>query len=132
MKTLLILIFLTLGSLHAQTVTLADGEVWTTIHPNGKTLAIEITPDMPSAGTFRTMIVIPLPESDIVGAPQSEGIIIWGDCSNKTVQVMGTIDYSGKMRGGVEIGEPTLPEGVTRRVLPNTPMFHVFNVVCAR
>lgn len=127
MKTLLLL-----AILQATTVkTLTNGEVWTTIYLRGEPLAFQLTPDMPTAGQFHTFIVRPLPASDIVGSPQSVKIDVQGDCAGKTYQVMGELPYFGAMGSGLPDAEhATGPEGVTRRVEPDSPMAHVFNVVC--
>lgn len=113
---------------------LANGENWATIHIHGEPLAIQLLPGMPATGQFRTAIVRNTPDgSDIVGAPQSLEVQILGNCQSKTFQVLGTLPYEGKMRAGapeVELG--TGPEPVTRRVEPNSPMEHVFAVVCKR
>lgn len=124
-------------SAHAKTLTLpngntvetlADGEVWVTLHLGP---AFRITPDMPTAGQFRTAIVENLPESNIVGAPQSMEIQILGDCQTKTFQVWGVLPYDGKMRAGSpEAQLATGPEEVTRRVETGSPMERVFHVVC--
>lgn len=92
--------------------TLPNGETWATIYLQGKALAIQLTPNMPATGQFQTNLVQNLPESDIVGAPQSVEIQIWGDCQTKTYQIMGMLPYEGKMRGGLpETENATGPEG---------------------
>ncbi len=85
---------------------LANGETWATIRPNGTPIAIQLTSGMPATGEFQTQIVMNLPESDILNAPQSEDIALWGYCDTKTYTVIGVIPFSGKMRSGV----PAYPE----------------------
>ena len=111
--------------------TLANGEIWATIHPDGVPIAIRLTPDMPARGQFQTLIVQNLPESNIVNAPQSAETVVWGNCQSKTYEYMGSVFYQGKMRSGPPTGDdPTPPEGVTRRVEPDSPMDHIFHVIC--
>lgn len=140
-KTLIVFLAFSLveaGSAHGQKTAkseikitkLSNGEIWARIHVH-PTIAVRLLPDMPATGQFRTAIVRNLPPSDIVGAPQSVEIQILGDCQTKTVQIWGMLPYSGKMRAGYPEGElATGPEGVTRRVEPNSPMERIFKIVC--
>ena len=65
--------------------TLADGTVWAVLHPLDQLLAIQVTDAMPTVSVFRTTIIINLPESDIVNAPQSERIQIEGECQSRPI-----------------------------------------------
>jgi hypothetical protein len=110
---------------------LSNGEIWARIQIR-PLIAVQLLSGMPATGQFQTHIVMNLPESDIVNAPQSEDIAIWGNCQSKTYTVIGVMPYSGKMRSGIP-AYPELergPEGVTRRIQPNSPMEQVFKVVC--
>lgn len=113
--------------------TLADGTNWAVIHPNNEMLAIQLDPKtMPASSNFHTVMIVNLPESDIVNAPQSERIQVEGECQSRTYQVMGVLLYSGKNGGGLPDVDSsfTEPEGVLRKAMPDTLMWHVFNVVC--
>lgn len=112
---------------------LADGTVWAVIHPNGEMLAIQLDPStMPTDAGFETVMIINLPESDIVGAPQSERIQIQGNCRSRTYQIMGVLPYSGKNGGGLPDVDSaaTEPEGVLRKVMQKSLIWDVFNVAC--
>jgi hypothetical protein len=111
--------------------TLANGEVWVTIHPNGAPVAFEFLKGMPSDAGFTTEIVENLPASDMAGAPQSVQIEISGDCSSKTYTILGMLPYSGKMRAGEpQTSLMTGPENVLKLVHPGSPIDQVFEVVC--
>lgn len=115
--------------------TLADGTVWAVIHPNNEMLAIQLDPKtMPVSSAFHTVMIVNLPESDIVGAPQSERIWVEGECQSRTYQIMGVIPYAGKDGGGLPDADSadTEPESVLRKVMPDTPVWHVFNLVCKK
>ena len=115
--------------------TLADGTVWAVIHPNNEMLAIQLDPNtMPTSSAFRTVMIVNLPESDVVGAPQSERILVEGECQSRTYQIMGVIPYAGKNGGGlpdVDSGT-TEHEGVLRKVTADSPIWHVFDLVCKK
>jgi hypothetical protein len=111
--------------------TLANGEVWVTIHPNGAPVAFEFLKGMPTYAGFTTEIVENLPASETTEAPQSVQIEISGDCQSKTYTILGMLPYSGKMRTGLP--RPALmtgPENVLKLVHPGSPMEQVFAVVC--
>ena len=113
---------------------LANGTVWATIRPAGEPINIQLSPRGPARGQFGTVIIKNLPESDIVGAPQSVQIGIRGDCQSKTYQIMYTSPYSGKMGSGMPV-YPELEggsENVLRRVEPGSLVEQVFSIVCAK
>jgi hypothetical protein len=114
--------------------TLADGTVWAVIHPNNEMLAIQLDPNtMPTSSGFHTVMIVNLPESDIVDAPQSERIQVEGECQSRTYQIMGVLPYSGKNGGGMPVESgATEPEGVLRKVMPDTQIWSVFNLVCKK
>jgi hypothetical protein len=115
--------------------TLVDGTVWAVIYPNNTMLAIQLDPNsMPTDSGFRTVMIVNLPESDIVNAPRSERIQIQGECQSRTYQIMGALPYSGKNGGGLpDVGlAATEPEGVLRKVMPDTPVWHAFELACKK
>lgn len=115
--------------------TLADGTVWAVIYPNSEMLAIQLDPStMPTTSSFHTVMIVNLPESDIVGAPQSERIQVEGECESRTYQIMGVLPYSGKNGGGLPDVDSavTEPEGVLRKVTADSPIWHVFDLVCKK
>jgi hypothetical protein len=79
-------------------------------------------------------MIVNLTESDIVDAPQSERIQVEGECQSRTYQIMGVLPYSGKNGGGLPDvnSAATEPEGVLRKVMPDTPIWYVFNLVCKK
>jgi hypothetical protein len=114
--------------------TLADGTVWAVLHPNNEMLAIQLDPNtMPTSSAFHTVMIVNLPESDIVKAPQSERIQVEGDCQSRTYQIMGILPYSGKNGGGMpDTDLASQPEGVLRKVMPGTRIWHVFDLACKK
>jgi hypothetical protein len=122
--------------------TLADGSNWIVLHagwkgtsrtgaPLQKYLAFQFTKAMPTTSVFRTFIITDTPESDVVDAPQSERIEIEGDCHSQTYDIWGVMPYSGKNGGGMPDEDlATGPEGVYRKVTPDTPIWYVFDAVC--
>ena len=114
--------------------TLADGTNWAVIHPNGEVLTIQLDPrTMPTSSGFHTVMIVNLPESDIVNAPQSERIQVDGECQSRTYQILGVLPYSRKNGGGMpDVDSAAGPEGVLRKVMPDTRMWHVFNLVCKK
>lgn len=138
MKKLAILFFALAAS--AQTITLPDGntietlpngETWAILHIKGEPLGVQLTPNMPATGEFQTFLIRNLPESNIVGAPQSVKIHILGNCQSKTIQIMGMLPYSEKMGGGLPDPEHAIDsEGVVRKVDPASPLAHVLKVAC--
>ena len=115
-------------------ITLSNGERWLTLTPSIKveidSLSLPIAAD-----PFVGRVVLNLPPSDIVGAPQSEAIEFWGYCQSRTYMVTAEITFSGKERSGFALPDysyepaPDAPT-VMRRVLSNSNMSRVFKVYC--
>ncbi len=78
---------------------------------------------------FHTYIVANLPESTIVGAPQSVMHDVEGKCSTRTYHVLGSLYFAGKNRDG-EAMKQLPPENVERRVVPRSPFEKAFDVLC--
>jgi hypothetical protein len=111
--------------------TLADGSTWITIHPDGEPFAIRIAPNTwrTSPPEIHTFIAENLPESDIIGAPESTKIEIDGDCQAKTYAIFSEFEFSGKMGTGGILGIHNF-EPVLRNVMPGTPMDKLFEIGC--
>jgi hypothetical protein len=111
--------------------TLANGEVWVTIHPNGAPVAFQFLKGMPTDAGFTTEIVENLPASDTAGAAESVQIEIAGDCQSKTYTILDVLPYSGKMRSGLaQTNLMTRPENTLKLVQLGSPIEQVFAVVC--
>lgn len=78
---------------------------------------------------FVTNIVANLPESTIVGAPQSVMVQLEGNCESQHYSVLGSIFFEGKNRGGVAI-ETTPAENVEKKLVPGSPIEKAFNMLC--
>ena len=113
---------------------LPDGTTWVVLHPNNELLAVRVDQKvMPTASHFATVLIVNLPESDIVNAPFSERIQVEGECSSMTYSILGVLPYAGKNGGGLPRADSALgPENVMRRVMRDTLMSHVFDLVCKK
>jgi hypothetical protein len=80
---------------------LSDNSVWATIKGADEPVSFQLSRDFPLSGTFRTNIIMNLPESDVVGAAQSVEMQIEGDCQSKTWVPDIIENFSGKMGTGV-------------------------------
>jgi hypothetical protein len=78
---------------------------------------------------FDTYIVANLPESDIVGAPQSIMHEVEGDCETRTYHVLGSLFFAGKNRSGVAMQDMP-PQEVERTLVPNSPFEKAFDMLC--
>jgi hypothetical protein len=78
---------------------------------------------------FATYIVANLPESDIVGAPQSIMYQVDGNCETRHYSVLGSLSFSGKNRSGTP-SESTPPENVERKLVPSSPFEKAFDMLC--
>lgn len=122
-------------------VTLENGEQWQKIVTNGGTLYVQIngrffiskpplyTPENNSRYGFVTNVVTDLPESDIVGAPESVLKQVEGNCDIRQYSVLGTIYYGGKARSGFP-SEPLPAENVVKKVIPGSGFEQAFDVLC--
>jgi hypothetical protein len=115
--------------------TLVDGTTWMTIHGADEPVSFQISKGMVGAGNFRTNIIMNLPESDVVGAPQSAKMMVEGECQSKTYVIDTITDFAGKMGSGLIttgfVGGDDF-ERVARRVPPNSPMERVFATLCSK
>ena len=85
-------------------------------------------PRYPGYG-FHTYIVSNLPESTIVGAPESVMNDVEGNCETRTFHVLGTLFFAGKNRSGQAMKE--LPsEDVERKLVPGSPFEKAFDILC--
>ena len=82
-----------------------------------------------SAKMFRTYLVANLPESDIVGAPQSVMTEVEGDCEARQYHVLGTLFFAGKNRSGMAM-ENTESEEFERKLIPGSPFEKAFDLLC--
>ena len=78
---------------------------------------------------FATYIVANLPESTIVGAPQSVMHQVEGNCETRHYSVLGSLFFVGKNRSGMPM-ESTPPENVERKLVPNSPFEKGFDMLC--
>jgi hypothetical protein len=78
---------------------------------------------------FHTYIVANLPESTIVGAPQSVMHEVEGDCETRHYHVLGHLFFAGKNRSGVAM-QSMPPEDVERNLVPNSPFEKAFDMLC--
>jgi hypothetical protein len=78
---------------------------------------------------FDTYIVANLPESTIVGAPQSVINEVEGNCETRTFHVLGSLFFAGKNRSGVAM-KNLPPEDVERKLVPNSPFEKAFDMLC--
>ena len=78
---------------------------------------------------FHTYIVANLPESTIVGAPQSVMNDVEGNCETRHYHVLGSLFFAGKNRSGMAM-ESTPPENVERKLVPNSPFEKAFDMLC--
>jgi hypothetical protein len=112
---------------------LSDNTVWATIQGADEAVSFQLSRDFPLSGTFQTNVVMNLPVSDVVGAPLSVKMEMYGDCQSKTYRSLGIADYSGKMGSGTLVG--VFKEGfdyddVLRRVMPGGALDKVFKRIC--
>ena|GEM_PF-3792310 len=79
---------------------------------------------------FVTNIVSNLPESTIVGAPQSAMHMVEGNCETRHYSVLGSVLFAGKNRSGIAM-ESTPADNLERKLAPNSPIEKAFDVLCA-
>lgn len=82
-----------------------------------------------SAKMFGTYFVANLPDSDIVGAPQSVMTGVEGDCETRLYHVTGSLFFAGKNRSGMPM-ENTEQEEFERKLIPGTPFEKAFELLC--
>jgi hypothetical protein len=101
---------------------------WQTVQSDGREIFV-MTNGPHSGGVFYTYIVANLPESTIVGAPQSVMHDIEGNCETRHYHVRGSLLFSGKNRSGMAM-ESTPPEDFERKLVPNSPFEKAFEMLC--
>jgi Surface-adhesin protein E len=110
---------------------LAGGQAddkWQTVQSDGQEIFV-MTNGYYSGSVFRTYIVANLPESDVVGAPQSVMHEIEGNCETRRYHVLGHLFFAGKNRSGMAM-ESTPPEDFERELVPNSPFEKAFDMLC--
>lgn len=113
----------------------AAGEVWQKVQGTDPEVYVMTNgtynqPGCCSAKMFRTYLVANLPESDIVGAPQSIETEIEGDCETGHYNQISSIFFAGKNRSGTPSEVITEPEVVVRKVIPGSLFEKAFNMLC--
>jgi hypothetical protein len=78
---------------------------------------------------FHTYIVANLPESDIVGAPQSIMHEVEGNCETRTYHKLGSLFFAGKNRSGTAMKEMP-PEDLERKSVPGSSFEKAFDMLC--
>jgi hypothetical protein len=95
--------------------TLADGSTWIFVKKDYRFQVFSGIGDIP--GGFRTSIITKIPQpADIIEAPQSEKILIYGECQSKTYQIWNVVFTDPNGYFSVDGGGP---ENVNRRVMPD-------------
>lgn len=76
-------------------------------------------------------LVTPTAESDVVGAPRSMAIKIYGSCSQRVFTNQGVALFSGRYRAGYPVG--TLEaDNIIRKVTPGSMIDKLFKKECAK
>jgi len=109
-------------------------DVWEKIQSDGKEIYVKTNgfyyDKKRYSGTgFRTYIIANLPESNIVGAPQSVMNEIEGNCETRTFHVIGTLFFASKNRSGTVMNNMP-PENIVRKLVPNSPLEKAFDLLC--
>ncbi len=106
----------------------SPSEKWKKVQSGGREIYVQ-TNGLYSGTQFRTNVVSNMPESGIVGAPQSVMTEVEGDCAAKTFHISRSIFFAGKNRSGMAM-DSSDPENYIRKLLPNSPFEGVFIVLC--
>ena len=129
-----LLIILSGKTVDSQQTTGTADEKWQKVQTDGPDIYVRTdgfyyTKEHYSGLGFHTFIVANLPESDIVGAPQSVMNDVEGNCEARTFHVLGSLFYAGKNRSGVPM--QSLPaEEIERKVVPNSHFEKAFDMLC--
>lgn len=112
----------------------SSNDIWQKFRSDGseiyvKTNGFYYTKESYSGYGFRTYIVANLPESNIVGAPQSIMHDVEGNCETRTFHKLGSIFFAGKNRSGVAI-QNMPPEEIEKKLVPNSPFEKAFDLLC--
>jgi hypothetical protein len=105
--------------------TLADGNTW--IELSG--VRVQVPKGWPFTSTFETYVIANLPPSDVVGAPQSEGIDIQGDCQSRIYGIVTGAFFQGP-NGTGGISDVLQSDLKYRHVEPKSPMDFAFTSLC--
>lgn len=112
----------------------SSDEKWQKFESGGREIYVRMNgfyytkPRYPDYG-FHTYIVTNLPESTVVGAPQSVMGDVEGKCETRTFHVLGTLYFAGKNRSGAAMNS-TAPEDVERKLDPNSAFEKAFDRLC--
>jgi hypothetical protein len=114
----------------------APGEVWKQVPQTDIYVLMNAfggtagTGGLPKGSGFHTYMITDMPESDIVGAPQSMMTEIEGICGTRVFHIAGFMLYSGKHGSrGLPLGD--FPqEQFERKVTPDSPFERAFNMLC--
>lgn len=109
-------------------------EVWQKIQSDGREIYVQTngfyyTKEKYSGYGFHTYVIANLPDSEIVGAPESVMNDVEGNCESRTYNVLGTLFFAGKNRSGVVMHKAP-PENVQRKLVPNSPFEKAFDLLC--
>lgn len=109
-------------------------DVWEKVESQGRFIYVKTNgfyyrkPQYSGYG-FHTYIVSNLPDSTIVGAPQSVMNDVEGNCETRTFHVLGSVFFAGKNRDGVAMYN--LPaERVERKLVKYSPFEKAFDMLC--
>lgn len=109
-------------------------DIWQKIQSDGREIHVKTngfyyTKERYSGYGFRTHIVANLPESTIVGAPQSVMNDVEGNCETRTFHVLGALFFAGKDRSGMAM-QNMPPENIERKLVKNSPFEKAFDMLC--
>ncbi|WP_445367204.1 hypothetical protein ACH5Y9_19125 [Methylomonas sp. BW4-1] len=109
-------------------------DIWQKVQSGGREIYVKTngfyyTKERNFVYGFHTYIVANLPESDIVGAPQSVMNEVEGNCETRTFHLRGSLFFAGKNRSGMAM-EDTPPENFERKLVSNSPFEKAFDMLC--
>jgi hypothetical protein len=109
-------------------------DIWQKVQSEGREIYVMINGSYNGTGfysgyAFNTYIVTNLPESDIVGSPQSVMHEVEGGCEVRRYQLLGSLFFAGKNRSGMAM-DSTPAENIERKLVPNSPFEKAFNMLC--
>ncbi|WP_132038634.1 surface-adhesin E family protein [Iodobacter fluviatilis] len=112
----------------------SSDDVWQKVQSSGKEIYVKTNgffydKEHYSGVGFHSYIVANLPESNIIGAPQSVMNDVEGNCETRTFHVLGTLFFAGKNRSGVALNSMP-PENIERNLVVNSPFEKAFNLLC--
>ncbi len=119
----------------------SPGDIWQKVQSDGREIFAKMngryyatnpplaTMEHPSGYGFLTDIVANLPDSTVVGGPESVMHMVEGNCETRHYSVLGSIFFSRKNRSGIAM-ESTPAENVERTLVPNSPFEKAFDLLC--